>query len=82
MKLPKKEWEQCPCCPNQGWYAEEHRHIVNITREMAMDAGDPSMEGAQWDWGPEYEQIQCEFCWTNPKSVFYQENKLWEKENE
>ncbi len=80
MKLPKKEWEDCPNCPDQGWYSREHRHIVTITRDMAMDAGDPSMEGTQWDWGPEYDQEQCEFCWTNPKSVFYQENKLWTKE--
>jgi len=26
-----------------------------------------------------YEQEQCKFCWTNPRSVFYQENKLWKE---
>lgn len=26
-----------------------------------------------------YEQEQCEFCYTNPRSVFYQENQLWKE---
>ena len=42
----KKEYEE-------NYYREqmenEHR-LVTITREMALDAGDPSMEGQQWYW--------------------------------
>jgi len=78
MKLPKKEWEHCPNpdCNNQGEYMTGGIHYV--TREMALDACEPSMEGMEIE---DFEHVQCEFCWTNPKSVFYQENKLWNKQN-
>jgi len=82
FKVEKDKWEQCPNCLNCGVIAHERRYTVSVTREMAMDAGDPSMEGIQWDWGTEVEYEQCEFCWTNPKSVFYQENELWKKEKD
>jgi len=26
------------------------------------------------------EEVQCEFCWTNEKSIFYNEQKLGQKE--
>lgn len=29
---------------------EEDEVWIEVTREMAMDAGDPSMEGALWRW--------------------------------
>lgn len=35
-------------------------NIVTVSREMAIDAGDPSLEGAAWDWGPEW--VACECC--------------------
>lgn len=79
MKIPKEQWEHCPNCNDCGVIGYEKPHHVIVTREMAMDAGDLSMEGCQWDWGSEYEYEPCEFCWTNPKSVYYQINKLWEK---
>jgi len=41
---------------------EVHRSTMTITRDMAMDAGDPSMEGAQWDWGIEWEPAPCPCC--------------------
>ena len=75
MKLPKKEWEDCPNCNNEGGYMTGGIHYV--TRDMALDACEPEMEGMAID---NIEHVQCEFCWTNPKSVFYQENKLWTKE--
>jgi len=58
-QLPENEWENCPNCPNQGWYP--------ITVVKHDNYG-------QWQ---EQEQEQCEFCYKNPKSVFYQENKLF-----
>lgn len=33
------------CCSNQAQHEEESRIV---TREMAMDAGDPSLEGSQY----------------------------------
>jgi len=29
---------------------EEEKSYVIITREMALDAGDPSLEGQRWPW--------------------------------
>ena len=75
MKLPKKEWEDCSDCNNKGGYMTGGIHYV--TRDMASDACEPEMEGMAIE---DFEHVQCEFCWTNPKSVFYQENKLWTKE--
>ena len=75
MKLPKKEWKDCPNCNNEGEYMTGG--ICYVSRDMASDACEPDMEGMPIDCT---EHIQCEFCWTNTKSVFYQENKLWLKE--
>ena len=72
--LPKKQWEDCPDCPNAGCYPSGGG-VEYVTRDMASDACEPEMEGMAMYHEPE--QVQCEFCWTNPKSVFYQENKLW-----
>ena len=44
--------EDCPNCPNQGWFAE-------------------------WD-GNEPVQVQCEFCYTHPKSRFQAKTALRE----
>ena len=41
-----KEYEE-NCYEDQ---MEEENRWVTITREMALDAGDPSMEGQQWRW--------------------------------
>ena len=77
MKIPKKEWEQCPCCPNQGCYE------ITVTGYGHACGGDERLCQTMCPIpDPELDQEQCEFCWTNSKSVFYQVNKLWEKENE
>mgnify|MGYP001575531450 CR=1 FL=1 len=34
----------------QAQEQEQERETVTVTREMAMDAGDPSMEGHQIKW--------------------------------
>lgn len=46
--LTETELEDCPFCPNQGWYTEGDRHGEAV-------------------------QIQCVFCWTNPRSKFWAE---------
>lgn len=76
VSLPPEQWEHCPNCPDAGCYPEGGG-MHYVTRDMAIDAGMPEIEGE-----PMYEEptvVQCEFCWTNPKSAFYQKNKLWEK---
>lgn len=35
-------------------------NTITVSREMALDAGDPSLEGAAWDWGAEW--VSCECC--------------------
>lgn len=63
--------EDCPYCPNQGWYTEgEYRPKQYVTKDMALDVGDLSLEGSIYCEEQYPEQIQCEFCYTNPKSKF------------
>jgi DnaJ-class molecular chaperone len=50
--------KQCPYCNGQGYFAESIAHYV--TRDMAMDAGDMSLEGMKIE---HWEQVQCERCW-------------------
>jgi hypothetical protein len=76
--IPKKEWENCPNCKNEGGYPVQVSGRLYVTREMALDAQCPEMEGQLYS-DDEWELEQCEFCWTNPKSVYYQKNKLWKK---
>lgn len=71
------EWEDCPNCPNQGFTVEPTQQRY-ITRDMAIDAEMPELEG-QLYCNDEFEQVQCEFCWCNEKSVYYQKNELWKK---
>ena len=72
MCLSRDQWEDCPNCPNQGFTVEERGGINYVTRDMAFDAQEPSMEGIKID-GRYQEQVQCEFCSSNEKSVFFQE---------
>ena len=45
-----KENNQCYECYNyEQQYIEENQY-VRITRDMALDAGDPTLEGALWKW--------------------------------
>lgn len=71
-KIPEEEWEHCLNCNNEGVYTTGG--ISYVTRDMALDACEPSMEGMPIE---QFEHVQCEFCWTNPKSVYYQKNELW-----
>ena len=68
-KIPKRYWEDCPNCPNVGCYMEG-AGFNYVTSEMASDACMPEIEGQRI--GREPDLVQCEFCWTNPKSIFYQ----------
>lgn len=34
--------------------------VVVVTHDMALDAGEPSLEGQPWDWGDEW--VACECC--------------------
>ena len=61
-----EELEDCPFCPNQGWYAEGERHPIYDSDEN----GYPVLVG----FHEEAVQVQCEFCWTNPLSKFYATN--------
>jgi hypothetical protein len=72
-KIPKNQWEDCPNCNNEGSYMTGGIHYV--TRDMALDACEPDMEGMPID---QTEHIQCEFCWRNPNSIFNQK-RLREK---
>lgn len=40
--------EMCQSCCGSGWVDQPER--VRVTREMAIDAGDKSLEGIEIDW--------------------------------
>ena len=66
MKLPKEQWEDCLYCNNTGCIEVIVPHF-----------------GQEGEWlGDDSELEPCEFCHHNEKSVYYQENRLWEKEVE
>lgn len=55
----------CPNCPDQGWYAVEGTTAgcCGYPTESGECCGNPVPV-------PTQEQMQCEFCWTYPDSVF------------
>jgi len=65
-----EKFEDCPYCEdNCGYTVETERHPIYDGDEN----GYPVLVGYHED----YIQVQCEFCWTNPLSVF---NNIKEKE--
>lgn len=48
---------ECKNCQEGNVFIQ---HTVTVSRDMAMDAGDLSLEGAAWDWGSEW--IGCDCC--------------------
>lgn len=65
--FPRDKWEDCPNpqCGNQGSYGVEH---------PIYDEGNVESMGYPILVGYDIEHVQCEFCWTNHRSVYYQEN--------
>jgi hypothetical protein len=60
--MKKSELVHCPNCPDQCWYAQGHR----ISTYLPNENGEDEFAGYEM----EYEQVQCEFCWTMPNSYF------------
>jgi hypothetical protein len=57
----------CQVC-SEGVIGNPIPRIVTVTHEMAMDAGDMSLEGTQWDMGAEWQYEPCWCCqgdWKN-----------------
>ena len=65
------EVQSCPNpdCGDKGWYVGETTTREYVTRDMALDAGDKTLEGSVYREA-EQEQVQCEFCYTNSLSKF------------
>ena len=40
----------CLGCEGRLMHEEEENHYITVTREMAMDACDLSLEGQIWEW--------------------------------
>jgi hypothetical protein len=66
----KEEWVHCPNCPDQGWYAGRARLAPRY--EYNSDTGEEVFLGLEYDW----EQEQCEFCWTVENSYFNKVERL------
>lgn len=68
--LPKEEWENCPNCDNGGAIP---RQIIYYKEGDCNSMGYPIPDGYDTEWE------QCEWCYTNPNSVFNQEQLLEQK---
>jgi len=52
---------KCPHCDGSGFTTVKIRDAQTVSRAMAMDAGDPSLEGSSYcdeQWEPE----PCQWC--------------------
>jgi DnaJ-class molecular chaperone len=52
------EQKQCSVCQGQGYHEVEH--VETVSHDMAIDAGDRSLEGQTVSWG--VEQFPCDAC--------------------
>ena len=59
----------CPNCDNSGFTVVQVGCKQYVTRDMAMDACEPSMEGMEIG-DDEFEQEQCQWCYETPESKF------------
>ena len=53
---------QCPYCEGQGYHAQPQTIYQRVTKEMASDAGDLTLEGYPVYAGENFEQTQCDHC--------------------
>lgn len=64
---------KCPNCDGSGTAMRQTSVRQYVTRDMAVDAGDPSMEGSLYlddEWEPE----QCQWCYER-KTLLNGENE-------
>ncbi len=52
---------KCPNCDGSGCIAHKVSSRQYVTRDMAIDAGDESLEGSLYS-DDEWEQEQCQWC--------------------
>ena len=53
---------KCPNCDGSGGIPKQVSARTYVTREMAMDAGSPEMEGSLYS-DDEFEMEQCQWCY-------------------
>jgi hypothetical protein len=46
----KKEGMEVKLVHGKCYHEEQHERYITVTRDMAIDAGDLSLEGEQWLW--------------------------------
>ena len=63
----------CPNCDGSGCVPVKLHDRQYVSREMAVDAGEPSMEGSLY-CGEEWEQEQCQWC-DERKELFWGQGK-------
>jgi len=67
--------DDCPNCDNVGYTVHQVSGRGYATRDMAIDAGDINLQGEPYS-NDEWEQEQCEFCYTVKNSRFNIEQAL------
>ena len=61
--------QDCPNCDNSGFTVVQTGVQQFVTRDMALDAGDESLEGQVYS-EDEFEQEQCQWCYEIENSKF------------
>lgn len=54
--------KRCSQCEGYGFIYYKVPHYETVTRDMAIDACDRSLEGEQVQWGEDEVQEPCENC--------------------
>lgn len=61
--------QNCPSCDNSGFTVIQTSERQYVTRDMASDACDMSLEGSLYS-EDEFEQEQCQWCYETENSKF------------
>ena len=69
--------DDCPNCDNSGYTVAQVEGREYVTRDMASDAGDLSLEGSLYR-EEEFEQEQCQWCYETKNSRFNIDNLIKE----
>lgn len=59
---PSKRLYSCTTCRGSRVVPVPYRVTEYVTREMAIDAGDRSLEGQAVDWGVDWREADCPDC--------------------
>ncbi len=62
------EMAKCPNCDGSGSIPHQISSRQLVTKDMALDTGDPNLEGSLYS-DDEWEQEQCQWCYEKDQAL-------------